>query len=990
MVRVERKINKKIIISLVLLVALVFLIVASVLLNLLGNDTTGGTGTKNPPLEVLAGESKLSNINLAYPQISDAAIQRIEVSDSKNSYALARHQNTSSLELWYPGEDGKLTQHYFPDILTYSRSSDYDYDSLYAIESEDTTGLGMGVIPILSWVCTAVGTTAFQARIELSDEPEKRAAQLESFGFTEAEIVTIKVDYTVEATKEGEEPKTESHTLDIGKKTVAGSGRYFRVDDRDYIYCSYYNYFEYALQGFASFIKPYIVVEGLDGQAGAYAAYFTQEFSQWKNTKHDNLGDVVEAGAQVIVDVQTVLPDDPWNPSNKVAADGYLYSDFTKEIFNLSDMKNDPDYSRLIASLVGKSVGTYFNYKESTDESGAISFTLTSPSKLLHFDDKESLAYEYEIHYIESLLTDTTETFEAGTPVGEHKLVKVGYSFKVDGVEIGKNSHAVVDLDDERIPADARAALAAASVGDLNKSIKFSIDYTKDNARKYEIKYVIRDIIGVYDKNGKATSKITKDSIVKYSYYLEVNGEKYDEIMSDMLSLADPEDAGAEDEATTLLRQSLRNNLIGKTVSYDINTPVMSYTEYNEALYDFVTYRVAEIYYYVTSELVTSFGYVNTSDRDGFFAEVYYKNLMPGKNSLYGINGDACISVIQYFMGITSDSSNSTSSATGLVGSETVAIGLTPDNMDKYGLHAYTIRIELPRSFYERNDANAEDENDVSNFVVEGTLTFNLYISEEQVDGTRYIGSDMYDIIAVIDGEMFEFLEYDFAEFWARRHLLLVDYLDIENMKFSFNMDDLKGEYNIDVKHGSLYLKNGEEVSATDDYDAYYAISDVIVSQSGECRDTVFSKYLTEKGLNSITLQELYDNVRGDGNRVLMGERDYLGSANYRTFMYLIFGIKYTDYISDLTEEEKGAIRSGAPMMSMSLALKDEVLPYVYEFHRIDDRRVMVTLYKSGAKDVAVSDFYISTSAFKKLVGSFFDVLNVNDVNPEGSYPEIN
>ena len=409
-----------------------------------------------------------------------------------------------------------------------------------------------------------------------------------------------------------------------------------------------------------------------------------------------------------------------------------------------------------------------------------------------------------------------------------------------------------------------------------------------------------------------------------------------------------------------------------------------------------MTYKVAEICYYVTSELVTSFGYVNASDRDPFFGETYYENKIPGKNSLYGINASSCLGIVQYFMGITSDSSSassSSSSAVGLSGSKTVAIGLSPENMDKYGLYAYTIHIELPRSVYVRNDANSEDENEIDNYGCETTLSFYLYISEEQLDGTRYIASDMYDVIAVIDGTMFEFLEYDFAEFWARRNLLLVDYLEIENMKFSFNMDELKGNYSVNIEHGELYLNNGKPTTSTDEDARYYAVSDILVSQSGECSDTVFSTYLAENGLDSILLGDLYDNIMGDGSKVLMGERDYLGSANFREFMYLVYGVYYTDYISDLTEAEKAEIRAGAPLMRMSLELYSTARPYVYEFHRIDDRRIMVTLYRADADGnqvgESVSDFYISTAAFKKMVGSFFDVLNVKTVNTEAGYPEI-
>ena len=995
MVRVEKRVNTKIIISLILALVLVFLAFASVLLNYFGSQTSsGGTTSSLPPLEVLDGESTYGKYNLAYPQISESSILTIQVSDAQNSFALSRPNKNGDMELWYTNVDGEL-EHYFPSILDYSESADYNYSSLHAIDSTDTLGIGMGIIPYVSYLCSAVGTTAFQARIELSDDAEKRAAQLESFGLLANQGVDITVTFASESVDD-KIVKEDYHNLKIGNQTVAGAGRYFMVDDRDYIYCASFDYFDYGLQGFTYFIKPYIVTEGLSGNQGVLAAYLTQDFSQWKNTKHDNLGDVVESGSQVIVNAQIMVPDDPWNPSDKVSSDGYLYDSFRKHSFDLSLMKDDPEYSRLVAALTGKNIGTYFDYKESADDGSAIYFTLTSQSKNIDFDDKDSHEYEYKIYYIESILDDTAEISNVGTPVGEHKLLKVGYSFKVDGVQIGTSCHAVIDLDDDRIPADVRAALSSARIGDLDQVVKFTVNYTKDTARKYEVKYVICDILGIYNKNGKATEKVTKDSTVRYRYYLEVNGKRYDEILSSTISLADPAEGTTEDEYTTELRQILRNKLVGKSVIYDTEIPVMTYTEYNETFYDFVTYKVAEICYYVTSELVTSFGYVNASDRDPFFGETYYENKMPGKNSLYGINGNSCLGIVQYFMGITSDSSSSSSSsssAVGLSGSKTVAIGLSPDNMDKYGLYAYTIRIELPRSVYVRNDANSEDENVIDNYGCETTLSFYLYISEEQLDGTRYIASDMYDIIAVIDGTMFEFLEYDFAEFWARRNLLLVDYLEIENIKFSFNMDDLKGNYSISIEHGELYLNNGKPTTSTDENGRYYAISDILVSQSGECNDTVFSKYLAENGLNSILLSDLYDNIMGDGSKVLMGERDYLGSANFREFMYLVYGVYYTDYISDLTEAEKAEIKEGTPLMRMSVELYSTARPYVYEFHKIDDRRIMVTLYRADADGnqmgEAVSDFYISTAAFKKVVGSFFDVLNVKMVDTEAGYPTI-
>jgi len=63
--------------------------------------------------------------------------------------------------------------------------------------------------------------------------------------------------------------------------------------------------------------------------------------------------------------------------------------------------------------------------------------------------------------------------------------------------------------------------------------------------------------------------------------------------------------------------------------------------------------------------------------------------------------------------------------------------------------------------------------------------------------------------------------------------------------------------------------------------------------------------------------------------------------------------------------------------------------PYVYEFYRIDDRRVMVALYRLGSGGIEVnrvSDFFISTFAFKKLVRNFTNLLNGAEINVDKGY----
>jgi hypothetical protein len=70
---------------------------------------------------------------------------------------------------------------------------------------------------------------------------------------------------------------------------------------------------------------------------------------------------------------------------------------------------------------------------------------------------------------------------------------------------------------------------------------------------------------------------------------------------------------------------------------------------------------------------------------------------------------------------------------------------------------------------------------------------------------------------------------------------------------------------------------------------------------------------------------------------------------------------------------------------------KSEYSKYTYEFYRYKDRRVLVRLYpvnSEGNKVEAreVSEFYISTFAFKKIVGNFLTVLNGEELDIDKVY----
>ncbi len=1064
MQRIKKKINPKLIISLILLASFAVLLTASVLVNVFSGEESGAVSGK-PELPILEGESSFGKFNLAYPQIADEDIQYISVSDKANSFKVARTDNSKNLILFYTNSSGEL-ETYYPNILGTDES--VDYSQLYAIDQSD----GLGMVPAISYLCSAVGLTAFQARIPLSSDPEERYAQLASFGLTTNEKISVTVSFTVE----GEEAE-QQHTLHIGKQNISGAGRYYMVDEREYVYCSATSYMEYALRGFVAFVKPYIVTEGLSGDESILAAYLTQDFKEWKNTVHDKEGDVVVEDSRMVAITQTVVPYDypigylP-NPGERV--DGYQYSKFEETEFDFKLNADKTDYVRMISAFAGKTVGVYYDeLNPDSTEDDMLRFTLSSQSKSIDFSKKDTVRYDYEILAIEAIITDKSEIIDTGTPVGDNTLLKITYNYTVDGKAVTEfGSHALIDLKDRSIdyvvseiieiydkdgkktdvvteestvhyryhlvvdgevskksetkkvslaktdgeteeikklrealvgkkvakglnvtvmsyikqsgiPTEVSDALRSAKIGELSSPVRFSMDYTKETSVRYDIEYVICDILEIYDKDGRAATKVTDDSSVLYRYYLVIDGEIDNDIHVGSISLAE-----TENESTDV--KKLREALVGKEISSNIKLVAMTYTDYSELLYDFITYRVSEIKYFVTSELIASFGFVNAANRDPFYGESIYENSMEGKYSLYGINADACIEIVKLLTGVNAGSSTSTE-ASGLIASETVDLGLTPEVMKNRGLYDYTIHLEIPRGITERDDEYAEDEDALSNYDWRDTLSFNIYVSKKQYDGTRYIASDMYDLVAKIDGAKFDFLELDFTEYWARSNLLMVDFLLVKKLMLTFDMEDVYGKYNFDMVHESIYVDNeGNSYTEKPEDRPFdiYNISHINTSQIGDCMNTELSKYLASAGLDTVSMTTLYNNVRGDGS-MIMGNKDSLGSSEFKNLMFLVYGIYYTGI---LPEEDRVAAKENDPIMRLDMLIESSSRYYTYEFYRVDDRRIMVSLSitdEAGNRvGESAEDFYISSFAFKKLVRGFVDVLNAKDIDAEIGYPE--
>ncbi len=1008
--RLSRQKKKNRLLLILLCAMVVFVTAAIVLINVLPDESTNAPRPEPPEIFEELGESLYNNYPIAYPTIQESQIQTIRVTNKasyKNDYnseeeapatfyVLDRNEDIANgrFVLSYQDKDGKIRVHY-PDIA--EEDASFDYESLYSIEQGD----GYGRIYKLTYLCVAIELPYFTERIALVEEGAARDSQLRGFGLDDPQSI-LEFSYKEKQTgPDGKETEViKSRKVVIGDKNVTGVGYYFMVDDRPYIYSSMADYYNYAMLGFYSYVNSILVSEGL-AEDSSYEPYLTTDYKQWLNETFKEPGTVIPENSSVIVytDLFTPLepkadvPDSEKDPDvlydSKAPADGYMKEENEKLEINLSKKE---DYERLVNALVGQKLG---------DFEKPITVTLTSDSKTLNLGELTSLSYQYEITDIEAILTSGMDITEDGTPVGQNNLVRVAYYLTVGGKRVSSIPyHGVIDLSNTAFDSSTVSEIRAASVGKLASAITLTVNYSAENSAKMEIKCVIDEVISIQNPKGAEISKVATDSTVYYRYYLSINGEKqgYSTGYTDFL----------KDESENA--KNLKKQLLGKGTEKNLSITFYQYTALCEFVKDYMTYEIKKAEYFVTSELISSFKFQNRSKRDPFYGESIYENTLENKYGLYAINSSTCEAVAKMLGGI----GDTTGTSEGLVGTETVAVGITPQIKEYYGLYAHTVYFELPRGIIVRDSGEDDVVDDYSHY---STLGFTLYISEEVFDTEtksyiRYVGSDLYDVVAKVNAEKLVFLKHSFVDFWARRSLMMFDVNYLQQMKVEFMMEDLKGSYNFNIpdqsKQNSSFV-----VRVTQQHN----------HQSGEPCDctatnmTAFlDKLLKEDNTKVASLTAFYNYCLKDEEGVFKNSKgdvlfdnistETAGIGYFRELMGLMYAVTYEGV---LTEEEQNVdFESVAPLMRISIQLdadmSETTSPYwhVYEFYRCADRRIMVRLYEAdfkknsdGTEEIvmkssgAVTDFYVSLPAFKKIVGAYFALLNGEKFSPENPYPEV-
>ncbi len=939
-----------------------------------------------------------------YPGVASGDVTGFEVlfpkkEEDKQSYGAILEDGT--YYFFYYTADGERVL-YNPDI-NYEEPG-FLYSSLYAI-----AGDGMNV-PKISYVLYALAETSYNDKIEIPDLNEaEREEALRTYGLDKENRKAVSFTYTQKVKKDDgtEETKTFGTTVYVGNKLVTNTGYYLMIDypntdeykekreeTKKYVYISFgaENY-SHALDGFSSFIAPNLVMGGnlANNDKVAYSQ-LTPAYRQWKSIVYNKASDKVREKTEVIITANVYSPayaiDSDGTPSIDVGESGYFVEKNLQTTIDLEHLANNPIYKNFINAIVGKNVGDYKDNKI---------------SPIIITDQNEASlgkTYKYTIYEIESVIDNNGIEHFSGS-AANYSQVKVRYSCTVDGKEViykdaaADKLHAVIDLTDTRIPEDVRNKIKSLSVGTLSAPIEFETVYTESTTSS-TLEFRIQRITNVINaETGMAASKITDNTIVSFVYQILHNGSVTSEsTMTFDLS----KDEDEMDDLQIDIKEALLGAKLESTGVYEKDITAYKTTVYYQAFKSFMSYSISSIDYFVDSEEVVSFRYANPTERDPFYGEAIHINTLQNhKYSSYALDWIACDRVIKILSGTLEGTSSTIFE--GLTGDKVVAVGLTPENMEKYGLYAYTVYYEIPR--YVESEDIKHNGADVTEYSWWDAVGFTLYISETNVDGKRYVGSDMYDIVVEIDGETFDFVEETFVDFWARRDIFMVDQSKINDFDATFNLTGFTGKYSFTLEHPTMWVVNytdgktgitavkpaddATNVVDKTDYQATYVYVKPLDFE-GATNTLLLERYRIDgafPGKDGIHIHSIYDYRYQNGlstDKQTVGY-DYLGDSSFKDVLYILYG---TGYLGTLTESEANEALKNEPVMSLKMNVEGSTLNNVYNFYYTADGRVAVEL-DDGARQTCY--FYITNHSFKMVINAFINLLNGKTVDFTGSYP---
>lgn len=224
--------------------------------------------------------------------------------------------------------------------------------------------------------------------------------------------------------------------------------------------------------------------------------------------------------------------------------------------------------------------------------------------------------------------------------------------------------------------------------------------------------------------------------------------------------------------------ESMAAALTGKRVG-DEDITVTVPPEASAADQTEIVYHIQKII--AVDRLRLNYNFVNQSERDLFSGAVVYRFGAPASLVSYIANSDACMSVAELMKNFEA--------------TEIVELGVTDAVLEKYGLYAHTMYLEMPIKVTYSKEPGKEND-----YEVEGYLPNYLYFSDVTEEGTRYVASMVYDVVGVVDADTVSFLDSDYSH-WIDRYMFMVNFNDVAKIEFDFGYLDHDVTYKFFLRH---------------------------------------------------------------------------------------------------------------------------------------------------------------------------------------------
>lgn len=1021
--------QKKLILILLAVLALLTVVYFAVVRPL----TEKGAGTKLDPVPLLEGEAYFSmngltstQIPVAFPQYGRSDICEVRIANGKSDYLFynyisdASKQRRSYFMLGKYNKDGKI-DFYNPTIA--EQFENFDYTSLYDNTSKIPTMLA------------AVGAITFKDRVYIRADAEATAGAkitdaeyqriLHKYGLADEdtpayiELVRYALDangnylyshdeshrvicmrVTEDATLyyyadtvtyteaegynyDNAEPYTgalnvirpmadtskPATRVYVGDMTPDDSGYYFYVEGRDVIYITGTTSIgDVVYKDLSFYVQPRLVTKA----DSDYTSYMPVSFRYWKKIGRLDLGGIGPKDS-VIFSYKSLIKDGVGS-----AAGGGIFS-----------LMTDSVDARIRAALLssGANIGSVMTLTDLNE------FPRMTPVAL----GKSEI---YSFYAVTGIVKDREIETTGGTAVSDRDIVLVVYRIGNSEPMIG-----AIDLGTEGLPQAIKDALVGKTVADAGAPLPnapiSTANVTFDEStvtRVYTCTYKITSIGGLATKEDLSDLKIDKDAYVPSSgyalihYEVEIMGARYSE--SAVIPMA-----GTEMDLIGHFREAIRGKKVGPhtdlTVSVDFPyDPILSYTIYEDL-------KIEDV---VSFDEELSFSFINISERDPYTGNSLYVITGPIPRTVYTLDPESCQSVLFNF----SD----------LLGSETVAVGLDHEVIERFGLDAHALYFELPFELYEKS----VNENNKIDYGHNYSIGYYLYISAPDENGVRYIGSTMYDIVVKYEGTAFDFLDWDFLTGWTNRFIMGIPVENLKEITVDIGYSDLRETHSFVISHDPRYYLYSDSEPMSRVYVSYVAggeiryqtervSKDLVVTDNREVKGD--SKYYTQPGMqvtpipgksyynvwtvmNGENLDARYqrqNNWTDEEVRKNRVDMDFAGVNNLKAALGVLYTTIYAGKIEgELTDAEREAVLADtsnrvfeirmllAPDARYSAGRRISLSFWTYS-----SGRCLVRL-EDKTNGIVSTEFFVYASEVKNIVSAFRLVAAGKTVDVTNSY----